>query len=53
MIKIFTVAKFAAVGFAVAAATAGTFYLGCQGIKHMYQDHLEKHTIEIVKAKKR
>jgi len=53
MNKIFTVMKFAAAGFAVATATVGSFYLGCQGIKQMYQDHLEKHTIVIVKAKKR
>ena len=52
MSKVLTVVKFAAAGFAVAAATVGTFYLGCQGIKQMYKDHLEKHTIEIVKAKK-
>lgn len=52
MSKVITVVKFTAAGFTVAAATIGTFYLGCQGIKQMYHDHLENHKIVIVKAKK-
>ncbi len=43
-----TAAKFAAAWLVVLAATAGTFYLGCQGIKMMYKGYIEKNRLIIV-----